>query len=158
MKYKFFWGGIYSNWYKSPFTVPNIFGEKLTFNCGEQYMMYVKAMLFRDVETARKILKESNPREQKKLGRQVKNFDSKIWDESKVSIMTEGLKQKFTQNKDLKAQLLKEDCDLFVEASPYDRIWGIGYSEADALNFTSDWGENLLGLIITRIRDEFCNI
>ena len=152
MKYHFFWGGIYSNWAKLPFTL-EIDEQEISFNCGEQYMMYCKANLFNDYESAIKILKESNPRAQKQLGRKVKNFNSKLWDESKYMIMYIGLKAKFEQNLKIKEQLLKEDCDLFVEASPYDRIWGIGYNEEDALDNIDTWGENLLGRIITDVRN-----
>ena len=76
IKYKFFWDGIFSNWYPSEFTVDGI-----EFNCGEQYMMYQKAVVFLDMETAEKILKEPVPRKQKQLGRAVKNFNPKTWNE-----------------------------------------------------------------------------
>lgn len=59
--YKFFWGEPFSNWYPSEFKVNNV-----TYNCGEQYMMHQKAILFNDEETARKILRSTRPREQKK--------------------------------------------------------------------------------------------
>ena len=154
MKYHFFWGGIYSNWAKSPFTHV-VDEEKVNFNCGEQYMMYCKAILSNDYESAEKILKESNPRFQKQLGREVKNFNSKLWDKHKYMIMYVGLKSKFEQNSQMKEQLMKEDCDLFVEASPHDRIWGIGYDEKNALVNRDNWGENLLGRIITDIRNSF---
>ena len=151
-KYHFFWGGIYSNWYKSKFTV-NIYGEDMTFNCGEQYMMFMKATLMDDPDTAEKVMRTSNPREQKKLGRYIPNFDTKLWEEKRYLIMLKGLMCKFTQDQELLEQLLQEDCDEFVEASPYDRIWGIGYDAKNALDNIQDWGENLLGKIITEIRN-----
>ena len=70
-----FWGGPFSNWYPSPFTVDGV-----EYNCGEQFMMQKKALLFGDIESAKLIMEERNPREQKVLGRKVKNFDPVIWD------------------------------------------------------------------------------
>lgn len=151
IKYHFFWGGIYSNWHKAPMTV-NINGTDMLFNCGEQYMMYCKASLMNDKESLKEVMKTSDPRQQKKIGRNIKNFNSELWDKNKFAVMMIGLTEKFRQNPDLKKQLLEEDCDIFVEASPYDRIWGIGYLAQDAEDFVSDWGENLLGKIITLIR------
>lgn len=159
-KYKFFWDGIYSNWHKSSFIIvkhpiPVIELNSLQFNCVEQYMMFCKAVTFNDIEIAENILTESNPRKQKALGRLVKNFDSKKWDEVKYNLVKVGVLAKFVQNEDLKQQLLSEDCDLFVEASPFDRVWGIGYDEHDAhVVDEKHWGENLLGKIITEVRDE----
>lgn len=149
MKYKFFWNGPFSNWHKSEFDYLGIW-----FNCAEQAMMYEKAMLFDDTEIAEKILQSSEPSEQKKLGKKVKNFDGKIWDGTKVQIVKEILKCKFSQNDDLYDELLRYEGSEFVEASPYDRIWGIGYSEQDALDNINNWGENLLGKILTELSQE----
>ncbi len=149
MKYKFFWSGPFSNWDESPFDYLGV-----RFNCGEQAMMYEKAMLFDDTEIAEKILQTSNPSEQKKLGKKVKNFDSKIWDEMKVQIVKEILKCKFSQNRKHYEELMRYKGHEFVEASPYDRIWGIGYSKQDALDHIDDWGENLLGKILTELSRE----
>ena len=80
--YLFFWNGIYSNWYPSEFTIDDI-----TYNCGEQYMMYQKAMLFKDNKTAELILKTDEPREQKSLGRKVKDFDPNKWSEVNIDLM-----------------------------------------------------------------------
>jgi ribA/ribD-fused uncharacterized protein len=67
-----------------------------------KYMMYHKALTFNDVDTAEEILDELNPKSQKRLGRQVKNFDPKVWDKVKFNIVKKGLREKFTQNSDLK--------------------------------------------------------
>lgn len=156
-KYHFFWGGIYSNWYKSPFKI-DIAGVNIEFNCVEQYMMYSKAILFKDFEIAAEIMNCSNPRDQKALGKEVRNFDIKVWEEKRIYIVSKGIYAKFLQNEDLQKQLMQEDCKEFVEASPYDRIWGIGYSEKDALENIPYWGENLLGKIITDLRDSIVRI
>jgi hypothetical protein len=148
-KYKFFWSGIFSNWELSTFTVDGI-----TFNCGEQYMMFYKAFLFLNSDIAAKILESTNPKEQKSLGRQVKNFDEKLWSENRVHIMTKGLREKFLQNPKMLSYLRKYKGYEIVEASPYDRIWGIGYHEHDAVENFDNWGTNLLGKILTELANE----
>jgi len=152
-KYKFFWHGIFSNWHESPF---HISGRK--FNCGEQYMMYAKASVFLDYDTTKKILKTKNPKEQKKLGRQVKNYDERVWASRRYELVKRGLRQKFLQNPELKEELLKFHGYEMVEASPYDRIWGIGYKESDALDNIDKWGENLLGKMLTELSNEIKQI
>ena len=151
INYMFFWGGMFSNWYISDdqFTVDGI-----TYNCGEQYMMYQKAMTFNDKETAKKILDEIVPNEQKKLGRLVKNYNDSTWNRVRYNIVKRGLFAKFSQNENLKEYLLKYKGYQIVEASPYDRIWGIGYYEQDAINNINNWGENLLGKILTELAQE----
>lgn len=163
MKYLFFWGGIYSNWYKSPIRIDGMILNSMKgigldtlgreFNCAEQAMMFYKALFFGDHEVAEKIMKQSDPKRQKKLGREIKNFNPYMWDIVKVEIVSNIVLQKFKQNSELKKQLLKEDCKIFVEASPYDRIWGIGFDATNAMAHESEWGENLLGKIITKIRN-----
>ena len=149
VKYKFFWSGIFSNWYISDFTVDGI-----TYSSGEQYMMYQKAMTFNDIETAEKILDEILPNVQKFLGREVRNFDPTVWNKVKYKLVKKGLKEKFSQHENLKAYLLKhKDCQI-VEASPEDRIWGIGFYANLAIDNIDNWGENLLGKILTELAQE----
>lgn len=147
--YKFFWGGPFSNWYPSEFKVNNV-----TYNCGEQYMMHQKAILFNDEETARKILRATHPREQKKLGREVKNYNNDVWDKNRYDIVKKGLKEKFQQNEELKNELLKYKGWNIVEASPEDSIWGIGFHQNDALKNKNKWGLNLLGKILSELSNE----
>lgn len=156
MKYRFFKGGYLSNWYPSKMVVTNLSGTN-TFESMEQYMMWSKAKYFEDEETALKILETADPAEAKALGRQVKGFKGYVWDVIKTTIIVEGLYYKFGQNPELLKQLKNEDCDLFVEASPSDKIWGIGLSEKDAKKVKEeDWpGQNLLGKCITLVRDLF---
>ena len=151
MKYKFFWGGKFSNWYVSDnqFTVDGI-----TYYCGEQYMMYQKAMLFNDFESANMILEEYLPAEQKKLGRKVKNFDANLWNKVSYDLVKKGLREKFTQNEDLKDYIKKHKGYQIVEASPYDTIWGIGFDSDNALANIDKWGENRLGKILTDLSKE----
>lgn len=149
IKYMFFWGGCLSNWYISPFIVNGI-----EYNCGEQYMMHQKAILFNDKQTASEIMKAYVPKKQKELGRKIKNFDTVVWDSVKYNIVKAGLLEKFKQNEDLKLFLSANKGCQMVEASPFDRIWGIGFNEMDAIDNINMWGENLLGKILTEISKE----
>lgn len=149
-QFYFFWGGPASQWASSPFTIGDI-----TFNCAEQYMMYKKAMLFNDTETAQSILETNNPRVQKALGRKVKDFKQDIWDQNADQIVYDANYAKFTQNADLKQWMLGLGDVTFVEASPLDNIWGIGLSADDPRALSRDtWlGANRLGDAITKVRN-----
>lgn len=155
-KYCFFWSANspFSNWHNAKFIENGI-----EYNCTEQYMMYQKAILFNDIEIANKILAEVSPRNQKRLGRMVKNFDQNIWSKNCMQIVYNGNKLKFTQNPHLLKQLLNTKGLKMVEASPYDRIWGIGMSKEEAvLVDESQWrGHNYLGRILTKLRDDLLN-
>lgn len=147
--YVLFWNGIYSNWYPCKFIVDGI-----EYNCSEQYMMYQKALCFNDKETAADIMKSTSPKEQKALGRDIKNYNQKLWDAVKYETVKMGCRAKFEQNSNLKNQLISNKGKIFVEASPYDRIWGIGFAEHEALANKPLWGENLLGKLLTELSNE----
>lgn len=151
-RYEFFWSNSspFSNWYMSKFEMDDV-----EFNCAEQAMMYYKAILFNDDEAADKVMKATSPREQKALGRSVKNFDQTVWESKREDIMFDILFAKFSQNEHLKDALLKTGDRILVEASPYDRIWGIGLSEYDvrAADETKWQGLNLLGKTLNRVRE-----
>jgi ribA/ribD-fused uncharacterized protein len=152
-KYDFFWGGPFSNWYPSNFIVDGI-----TFNCGEQFMMYEKAMTFGDIKTAKEIMSTNNPSAQKALGRKVKNYDDKVWAEVRFEKVKRGLLEKY-KIEPFYSYLKERKDKIIVEASPYDRIWGIGYDENDPkiLEEKDKWGENLLGKCIMEIAKELFN-
>lgn len=156
--YVMFWGSIFSQWNSNKtdgkkFQFEDENGKK--FSSCEQYMMYGKALLFNDQETANRIMNIKDVKEIKQLGREVKNFDNKIWDDNKFDIVVKGNYLKFTQNKEFKRELLKYKDKEFVEASPKDRIWGIGlhYDDVLALDKKNWKGENLLGKAITKVKD-----
>ncbi len=156
-KYHFFWKSKLSNWTKSVFTVQYFFDE-FTYNCGEQMMMHLKALTFHDYIIAEQIMKCDNPKDIKALGRQVKNFDNKIWDKLKFDLVKIGLYNRFMQDLNAKQELLKYKGKIFVEASPYDRIWGIGYTKEEAMDNIDNWGENLLGKVLTELSNEIDTI
>ena len=120
----------------------------------EHAMMYRKAMMFGDYECAEKILDSTCPREAKKLGRQVKGFIPHIWDNLKYLIVETNNIARFKQNPDLLKFLLSTGDKVLVEASPYDKIWGIGMGIEDARKSTPmEWrGENLLGFALMGAR------
>lgn len=137
--------GFLSQWYVSPFRDE----DGVQFRCAEQYMMYKKAKLFGDDAIAARILAARLPRDIKALGRQIHGFDEQEWSRHKSIIVTHGNILKFEQNPDLKSRLEEiKDCEI-VEASPMDRIWGIGFSADHAEANRQRWGQNLLGAAIT---------
>ena len=147
----FFWSGMYSQWFESPFEAD---GQK--FNCTEQYMMYKKAMLFGDEEVANAVMRTRNPKDQKALGRQVRNFDTTVWNQHAIDIVSEGNYQKFKQNPSLSKILLGEHANKeIVEASPLDKVWGIGlHFNDEACDDQSKWqGTNWLGISIMNARE-----
>jgi ribA/ribD-fused uncharacterized protein len=147
--YVLFWGGIYSNWYPCKFTLDGV-----TYTSTEQHMMHQKALTFNDVETAAKVMEASHPSQQKKLGREIKNYNDKIWSEVRYEIVKRGCRAKFEQNPDLKEQLLADKGKEFVEASPEDKIWGVGFHSDQALFNKPKWGLNLLGKLLTELSNE----
>jgi hypothetical protein len=137
--------GIFSQWFKCSFVWKDI-----KFSSAEQFMMYRKAMLFNDTKIAQNILSIDDQRLIKKLGKEVKNFDSKIWDQNKLEIVYTGNYLKFTQNPDFKERLLGTGDAIICEASPYDAIWGIGTEDVKSV-----WkGQNLLGKILMKLRND----
>jgi ribA/ribD-fused uncharacterized protein len=155
-KHVFFYGGVFSQWHKCSFKIKTnitIDWGGHTFNCAEQAMMYAKAKLFNDSEMMDKIMKADNPKTQKSFGRKVKNFDPFLWDREKTSIVVEINVAKFLSDRELTDALLKTGDRDFVEASPVDRIWGIGCSVENALDDKSNWrGQNLLGRCLNKAR------
>lgn len=144
-----FYEGLFSQWAKKDIKINNII-----YNCCEQYMMAEKARLFKDELALEKIMETTNPAVQKKWGRKVKNFNKNKWEEMAKKIVFKANYAKFTQNEDCKKLLLDSENRTIVEASPYDRIWGIGLSCNDprALNPKQWRGANWLGKIIMEVR------
>lgn len=159
-RFLFFWGhqpandgsitqSCLSQWYAASFTISGV--EYLT---AEHWMMASKARLFADDDTLQQILEAADPKTAKALGRQVKDFDDKIWTENCRRLVTEGNVAKFSQNDALGAFLLSTREQVLVEASPYDRIWGIGLAAKDEKAKHPDtWqGQNLLGFALMDVR------
>ncbi|KUJ08019.1 DUF1768-domain-containing protein [Mollisia scopiformis] len=152
--------GYMSQWYHSPFTCPS---TTTTYKTAEQYMMHRKALLFSDPTIAAQILTTTSPKAQKALGRKVKNFEQKVWEEERERIVEEGTWLKFRYGVDrgelegegvsLRERLVGTGERELVEASPMDRIWGIGFTEKRAGEMRDKWGMNLLGKALMKVRE-----
>lgn len=150
-KYFLFWNTPCSQWFKHPdktFLFQDEFGVK--YYSAEHYMMYWKAMAFKNEKIAKMVLADPSPREVKKYGRMIENYDDQIWDSIRYNIVVKGNILKFAQNPDLLQFLAKYKYLKFVEASPQDKIWGIGlHFDDDRCLDESKWeGKNLLGKAI----------
>ncbi|QGN49804.1 DUF1768 domain-containing protein [Micromonospora sp. WMMC415] len=163
VKYLFFWGhqpqpdgsigpGCLSQWWPSPFVVDGI-----RYATAEHYMMVGKARLFGDDATAEQMLAASHPGAVKALGRQVKGFYQAVWDAHRFELVVAGNVAKFIQHDDLATYLAGTSSRVLVEASPVDRVWGIGLAATDPrAHDPSPWqGLNLLGFALMHARTQF---
>jgi len=141
----------FSQWYPVDFRV-----NADQFWCMEQFMMSQKAKLFGDQEIFEKIMGETEQKKIKQLGRKVSGFDQKIWDQVKYDIVLTGNYYKFSENSKLRTILLDTGDSILAEASPYDKIWGIGFGAgSQESNHPEQWkGINLLGFALMEVREE----
>jgi len=128
-----------------------------TFSTCEQYMMAHKAHLFNPGADGQPyvqgILEATDPQKQRTLGRAVPNFDEAVWGAYRFVIVRWGNYFKFTQHAALKQVLLDTGDRELVEASPRDRIWGVGFGAAKAEVSRPKWGLNLLGKALMDVRE-----
>jgi ribA/ribD-fused uncharacterized protein len=161
-KYLFFWGhqpqpdgsvgkGCLSQWWPAEFTVDGV-----TYPSAEHFMMTAKALLFGDREMAGLIPRAPHPSQAKALGRQVAGFDEERWTHQRFGLVVAGNVAKFGQNQELRDYLLTTGDRVLVEASPRDRVWGIGMSASnDLATSPGHWrGENLLGFALMQARHQ----
>ena len=159
VEYIFFWGhrkpgtgvskSCLSQWFESPFE-----NNGMQYRTAEHYMMFEKAMLFGDSITAENIISSETPKEAQKFGRKVSYFNPSIWDKHKFDIVVKGNILKFNQNPEIGSFLKETKNKILVEASPNDRIWGIGLaaSHHSVSNATLWQGSNLLGFALMKAR------
>ena len=154
---------FFSNFYSHQpfnFTIPEWCGimrgntEQIEF--AEKAIMLCKASLMKDIPSYKKIKKTNDPLEAKKLGRKVSPWNQELWDRFVCYIALEVTKSKFSQNEEFKNGLLSTENYLIVEASPLDKIWGIGMGINNPnIDKPSEWnGSNLLGWALMCARDE----
>ncbi len=160
IKYIFFWShknngdeitrSCLSQWYESIFVY-----EGFEYKSAEHWMMAQKAKLFNSYDIFKKIINCRSPGEAKKLGREIPGFNDKTWDNEKYEIVIKGNLLKFSQNEKPYEYLINTKDRVIVEASPLDKIWGIGLPHDDKnINNPYYWkGENLLGFAIMEVRD-----
>ncbi|MFD0204919.1 MULTISPECIES: NADAR family protein [Saccharothrix] len=162
-EYVFFWGPgsrsgasvgsvgeeCLSQWWESPFTV-----DGHTFRTAEHFMMHGKALLFGDEDIARRVLAAATPGEAKSLGRRVRGFAEDTWVANRLDVVVRGNLAKFGAHDGARRFLLGTGDRVLVEASPLDRIWGIGLAADDprAADPASWLGLNLLGEALMEVR------
>lgn len=159
-KYVFFWrhgasegasigAGVLSQWQPSPFEVDGV-----AYLTAEHWMMAEKARLFDDTEILDRILASEHPGAAQKLGRRVRGFRQAVWEERRFEIVVRGSVHKFGSRPELRSYLLGTGQRVLVEASPIDRIWGIGLDAKTAATTPPDeWrGLNLLGFALMEAR------
>jgi ribA/ribD-fused uncharacterized protein len=160
VKYLHFWGhqpqrdgsvgpGCLSQWWPSPFTVDGV-----TYATAEHWMMAAKARLFGDADAERRALTAGHPHAAKAAGRTVRGFDEEVWRRERFALVAEGSVHKFRAHPDLRRYLLGTAGRVLVEASPLDRVWGIGLAADDERSARPDaWrGLNLLGFALMEAR------
>jgi ribA/ribD-fused uncharacterized protein len=139
-----------SQWWPSPFTVDGV-----EYATAEHWMMAAKARLFKDPEAELLAVGAPNPALAKKAGRLVRGFDQTVWERERFAVVVEGSVHKFGQDAALRAFLLATGERVLVEASPMDRIWGIGLAADDErAQDPGRWrGQNLLGFALMEARE-----
>lgn len=152
-KFVFFWGheDMFSNFHQSPFI-----HKSIAFRWAEQALMFRKSMLFGAGHVAKQILAATTPKQCKDLGRSREiPFNQEVWDREKFRIYKEVLIDKFLSSETLRNSLLSTGDKVLAEASPFDKIWGIGLSSThpDATNPIKWKGQNLLGKVLMEVRD-----
>lgn len=174
-----FWGNrqdnlvekTFSNFYLTNFSdevIVNVdTGEKrkVTFSCSEQYFMYLKALHFKSQSVVSKIIEGGKlPKDYKWLGGKdsLDEYVDAEWVKVRFEYMKRVLRLKFSSNEQLRQGLVGTGNAVLVEASPFDKVWGIGLAKADKYgNTLTDWenpnkwrGRNLLGLALMEVREE----
>ncbi|MFG2311094.1 NADAR family protein [Streptomyces sp. NPDC048566] len=161
VRYLHFWGhrpradgrvgpSCLSQWWPSPFV-----SEGVTYATAEHWMMARKARLFGDAEAERLAVDAANPALAKRAGRLVRGFEEAVWERERFGVVVEGSVHKFAAHPDLRAFLLGTGDRVLVEASPLDRVWGIGLAATDEGAFDpARWrGGNLLGFALMEARE-----
>ncbi|WP_327292359.1 NADAR family protein [Streptomyces sp. NBC_01198] len=161
VKYLHFWGhrpqrdgsigaGCLSQWWPAPFAVDGV-----TYATAEHWMMAGKARLFGDADAEHRAVAANHPKAAKAVGRSVRGFDEARWQQERFALVAAGSRHKFGQHPDLRAFLLATAGRVLVEASPRDRVWGIGLAADDErADAPARWrGLNLLGFALMDARD-----
>jgi ribA/ribD-fused uncharacterized protein len=159
-RFVFFWGhraqrsgeldhACFSQWWAAPFEV-----DGRRFGTAEHYMMWRKATLFDDRVRAAEVLTARSPAHAKALGREVRGFREEVWVDHRWDIVVEGSVAKFASTPELRTYLLATRNRVLAEASPADRIWGIGLTaDSEFAARPQRWrGLNLLGFALMEAR------
>jgi len=139
-----------SQWFPAEFKIDGV-----NYPTAEHYMMAEKARLFGDSEMLENILLCKTPKEAKAFGRKVQNFDEATWKSRCSQIVVQANLAKFSAHPEYAAWLAATAPKILVEASMWDRIWGIGMTAgAKGARDPKQWkGTNLLGFALMEVRD-----
>ena len=149
----YFWGSYLSNFYWCPFTDGK---DDIVWKTSEHYYMAMKAAEFNDYDSFLAIIQAPDAKSAKSIGRSVKNFDPVRWDKVCDGYMFTACMHKFLNNDDIRTELVETGNKILVEASPVDKIWGVGLHETDDLILDEkNWkGENRLGKVLMQVRSQ----
>lgn len=103
------------------------------------------ASKFDDEKIKNEILNAKSPLEAYKIGKLNKSKRISNWDEIKINVLYEIIKEKVNQHIEVKEALLSTGNNEIVEVNPNDSFWGNGKDGK---------GENQMGKILMRIRSE----
>lgn len=94
------------------------------------------------------------PKAAKALGRKVTPYGDVAWGSRRLGAVAAACRAKFEQNQELGAFLRATEGKVLVEASPWDRVWGIGLRATDeTAGDPRQWkGANLLGFVLMDVR------
>ena len=156
----FFWGhtpkeppavdaSCLSQWFPCGFSVDGV-----RYRTAEHWMMAEKARLFGDHGALERVLVAATPADAKKIGREVRGYVDAEWAAARSGAVVRGNVAKFGENAELGAFLRATRDRVLVEASPRDRVWGIGMgaSNPDARDPSKWRGQNLLGFALMEAR------
>lgn len=143
-----------SQWFPAEFEIDGI-----KYPTAEHFMMAEKARLFEDQDALKNILECNTPKEAKAFGRKVQNFETGAWQKHCTDIVVKANLVKFSDNPGFADWLIATAPKVLVEASMWDKIWGIGMvASAPGANDPKHWkGKNLLGFALMEVRDLLSN-
>lgn len=125
----------------------------LTFESAEQCFQYHKCIEKKNETLANKILQSRDGYEARFIGKGIET-DMK-WNQTKgVELMERVMKFKFA--KEPMISELRRTNNLILAEASYDKVWGIGIPlrSPEAKNMDNWTGQNLLGKILTQIRND----
>lgn len=141
-----------SNFYECNFDINGI-----NYQSTEQYLFSEKAKKVGDTEMMNKIMKNRAARICKEFGESIDwPGDLFSWREFAKDKLKIANMAKYSKNVNLRKFLFSTAPAILVEASPHDRYWGVGLKKNDAnIQDVEKWqGENMMGYLLTDIRDE----
>ena len=151
LKLDIFFEGDFTQDEKSDFEIKDI-----SYMGVDQYLLANRAKLFKDQEMLERIMESKSIRQAKLFGRKIRNFNQDKWDKHKLNMSYVANLCKFQQDENLKFKLLETEDKILVYANVYDSVWGVGkkITDLDIRNPHSWKGENLLGFILMKVRDD----